>query len=662
MVDRARAATGADISSYKNKEHFSTAWEYMTTLEPDAVFLAGDNVYNDAIANWGQGYHPYGYNLAQLLYDGSVDYQRYHGYVSQDAKRAGPLYYSYLELLKDKVFDGFLNNEEFGALRNQTYDSIHVTWDDHDYMTNDPSNPHYLRHEFRKAEIEAITGWDRNYFRFNPAQKGIERSWTRQLSDPSGKPFLIRFIILDEETTQKGTRGCAYYQDAESPTGFTSRSSRDSSMPCPDVEVMDDFENPQRDYFGEDQLEWFRQELMKPADLTFVTTGGPNFESDYDYASLTEYPGDKRKLVEMMRETGAEHVIFLTGDSHNSYLTKVPHLVGYPLYTVVGSGLTEGLSYDRYVARWGDISHRFLVAAGSTNNNDPAATFAEVQVMFDDDHNPFVRFIPHLMPATYDDEGNVNGFGPEWYAQTEPNDDEPWAAQYDIYLSELEIAEDWPLYHYEDPPAHHFVTESIFFKWGNTTGLAEDVEVTLTITNAAGDEETFEIPLGATNCGEGFFGFCKDKWGAFTYLVTKKGTYAPSLHNQIISEFAGNIGDEIQWSIAENGVQVADGSITLKIRNNVLVNSDGEEEDLWHFGTQETAHREHMGIPVTKIIQEPPLYGGYTVPVRGWDGSSFDNAEVQAAYEAWVAANVTDDTAAIQAIYLNAYYPDLPKL
>ena len=51
-------------------------------------------------------------------------------------------------------------------------------------------------------------------------------------------------------------------------------------------------------------------------DLTFVVPGGPNFE-------VTEFPGEKRKLVELLRETGAEHLIIMTGDSHASYLTKV---------------------------------------------------------------------------------------------------------------------------------------------------------------------------------------------------------------------------------------------------------------------------------------------------------------------------------------------------
>lgn len=76
------------------------------------------------------------------------------------------------------------------------------------------------------------------------------------------------------------------------------------------------------------------------------------------------------------------------------------------MYTIVGSGLTQGLSYDRYIAYWGDISHRFLVAAGSTNKNNAAASFAEVEVIFDE-QGALVRFTPHLRDGIESGDGYV---------------------------------------------------------------------------------------------------------------------------------------------------------------------------------------------------------------------------------------------------------------
>ena len=384
---------------------------------------------------------------------------------------------------------------------------------------------------------------------------------------------------------------------------------------------------------------------MKPADLIFVINGGPNFEIDYDYNSLTEYPGDKRKFIEALRESGAEHVIFMGGDSHATYVTKTPNIVGYPLYTIIGSGLTQGLSYDRYVGYWGDISHRFLVAAGSTNNNNIAASFAEIDVLFDEE-GAIVRFTPHIR------EGMEGGGWDYWYPQTEGFDDEPWDAQYDIRVSDLVIDPKWPRYHYDSNIEHKWVPETIYLKWASTAS-----SVTLSITSAAGNTASFALEPGH-NCGSGVFGFCKDSWGAFTYSVTKVGTYQPSKENQVICEHAGFVGDEISWAILEDGTEVASGTTVLKIRNNVLVNSEGTLEDMYHYGTQEAYYPVNvssLGVNVLDIINEPPIYGGYKVGVKGWNGSSFDDATVQEAYE-------SGDRVALQATYLAQYYPELPQL
>lgn len=39
-----------------------------------------------------------------------------------------------------------------------------------------------------------------------------------------------------------------------------------------------------------------------------LPTGSPNFEHDFSYASLTDYPGAKKLFVEALREANTEHV------------------------------------------------------------------------------------------------------------------------------------------------------------------------------------------------------------------------------------------------------------------------------------------------------------------------------------------------------------------
>jgi hypothetical protein len=81
------------------------------------------------------------------------------------------------------------------------------------------------------------------------------------------------------------------------------------------MDIIEDFnvDEPERIFFGDDQRNWFKEQLMRPADLIFVVSGGPNFETDYAYKSLSEFPAEKRKLIQVLRESGAEHVIFLAG-------------------------------------------------------------------------------------------------------------------------------------------------------------------------------------------------------------------------------------------------------------------------------------------------------------------------------------------------------------
>ncbi|NJL59274.1 MAG: hypothetical protein HC887_06135 [Desulfobacteraceae bacterium] len=106
-------------------------------------------------------------------------------------------------------------------------------------------------------------------------------------------------------------------------------------------------------------------------------------------------------------------------------------------------------------------------------SSEEAASFEEVQVLFDD-NGAFVRFTPHLRDGLEEGEG----WGP-WYKQTEGFSNEPWDAQYDIRVADLEIASDWPRYHYDSSIEHRFVVECIYLKWVNTTGPAEDIEVTV---------------------------------------------------------------------------------------------------------------------------------------------------------------------------------------
>ena len=54
------------------------------------------------------------------------------------------------------------------------------------------------------------------------------------------------------------------------------------------------------------------------------------------------YPRERQRLFDLIRDTRAAGVIFLSGDRHLAELSVDPGAVGYPLYDVTSSGLNQG--------------------------------------------------------------------------------------------------------------------------------------------------------------------------------------------------------------------------------------------------------------------------------------------------------------------------------
>ncbi|KAJ1454679.1 hypothetical protein M885DRAFT_618001 [Pelagophyceae sp. CCMP2097] len=676
----------AYVTPADDKAHYSKTWEYMQSLNADAIYLLGDNVYNDGIqAGGSKGYGaPYGNNVADHLADASHEFAQVHGYEEPDGS-PGQVYQAYLEILTDKIHDGFSGNAEFLKLKAAVDDSVHVTWDDHDYLANDPSNPHPLRAEFRAVEVDALTGWDSEFFRFPPGSNGLERSWERTFNN-KGSPFVVRFIILDEETTHLAACGMKYVFDSTSKTGFkpvrASGSDQNTSTLNCDLRFVEDFESQKRPYFGESQTSWFVKELSKPADLRLVFNGAPNFELDYSYASLSDFPGAKRHFIEALRISKAEHVVFFGGDSHATYVTKVPDVVGYPMYTVIGSGMTQGLSYDKYVGYWGDISHRHMVAAGSTNRNNNAASFAVMELVFDPE--PMLVFTPHMADdASAGDvaEADAKGRWGPWYEQSEANAAEPWAARYEIKVGELVNAPNAAV------DSNRFVPETIYIKYAPPAVVAADqvANVVLTLKNASDEAMSFNLVEGDSYnlCGSGFWGLCKDMYGAFTYATPTAESYTPSHEQRKMCEHAGLVGDEIAWTIvakdaAGDVLDAVGGRHTLLIRNNALLtpafdsdacsqthgSSKGGVGCTIFLSTQVSYGRMRgpsVGVSIGRIVAEPPFYAGHLPTVVGFDRATgeFENVAIQALFVLFKADPVVANEAALSAAYLRKYYPSI---
>jgi alkaline phosphatase D len=92
---------------------------------------------------------------------------------------------------------------------------------------------------------------------------------------------------------------------------------------------------------GEPQWAWLETQLSQPADLRIL---GSSLQVLADFAGWEgwiNYAHDHQRLFELMRQTRAERLICLSGDTHYGEISKLDVNVPYPIWDFTSSGLTE---------------------------------------------------------------------------------------------------------------------------------------------------------------------------------------------------------------------------------------------------------------------------------------------------------------------------------
>jgi alkaline phosphatase D len=92
---------------------------------------------------------------------------------------------------------------------------------------------------------------------------------------------------------------------------------------------------------GEDQWQWLSQELKKPADLRLICSS-TQFGIEYNgYEAWANFPHEQKRMIDLINDTKAEGVIFLSGDVHYGEISRFNNADGYPIYDITSSGITS---------------------------------------------------------------------------------------------------------------------------------------------------------------------------------------------------------------------------------------------------------------------------------------------------------------------------------
>jgi alkaline phosphatase D len=96
-----------------------------------------------------------------------------------------------------------------------------------------------------------------------------------------------------------------------------------------------------RTMLGDEQWAWLEAELAQPADVRIIGTSIQLGHQFNGWESWTNMPHEREHMVEVLRASGAEVTIFISGDAHWAELSRFEPDGGYPLYDLTSSGITE---------------------------------------------------------------------------------------------------------------------------------------------------------------------------------------------------------------------------------------------------------------------------------------------------------------------------------
>ncbi len=251
-----------------------------------------------------------------------------------------------MEVLKAK-YQKLEAKPEFQKLRATA--KVLATWDDHDYGENDAGR-HY---PFKEASKEIFLDfWKEPMDSERRKHKGIYHS---QMFGPKGKR--VQIIILDTRTFRDdlhGVRDTILYKNDYQPNL-----------------------NPDSTMLGREQWAWLEQTFKEPANLRIIASSN-QFAHEYNgWESWTNVPNEQQRMIDLIKETKANGVVFISGDVHWGEISKMNIDDQYPIYDITSSGITQDWdSVEPNKNRVGDVIRDNNVGMIEIDwKNDPALSF-----------------------------------------------------------------------------------------------------------------------------------------------------------------------------------------------------------------------------------------------------------------------------------------------
>ena len=99
--------------------------------------------------------------------------------------------------------------------------------------------------------------------------------------------------------------------------------------------------DPQKTMLGEAQWHWLEAQLKQAADVRLIVSSVQVIVEGHGWEGWHNFPVEQTRLRQLIKQTSAKGVVFLSGDRHIGAIYKNPVPDIYPLYEITSSGMTH---------------------------------------------------------------------------------------------------------------------------------------------------------------------------------------------------------------------------------------------------------------------------------------------------------------------------------
>lgn len=227
-----------------------------------------------------------------------------------DAYRSNPLFSDPTMPKMRSAYNELASSAPFANFRAQV--PVIPIWDDHDYGANDGGADYLFKDQAKDLFLDA---WAVPQ---NDVRRKRDGVYTSQIIGDAGQQ--VQIILLD-------TRSFRTYLQA---TDKRNEPGKERYVPL---------ESGAGTMLGDAQWEWLQGELKKPADLRLLVSSIQVIADGHGWEAWRTMPAEREKLYALLKDTGANDVVLLSGDRHAGAFYKREDVLPYTLNEFTSSSL-----------------------------------------------------------------------------------------------------------------------------------------------------------------------------------------------------------------------------------------------------------------------------------------------------------------------------------